>query len=101
MLPISEGWVVKVGKEAFSLDEKQILILKEAMQRSERWVSFKDFIISVPHIECIYLDWRKNPNQLQAGEKKEFQPVSKEKWEEFRKRIQPELDFDQAERIMQ
>ena len=30
-----ENWIVKVGKEVFSLDESQIIILKEAMKRKE------------------------------------------------------------------
>jgi len=81
-----ESWVVKVGKEAFFLDEKQIVILKEAMKQKERWVSFKDFILSIPHIECIYLNSREIADQLPEGEKKDpYQPIPAERWEKARK----------------
>lgn len=85
MLPkYKEEWIVKIGKEVFILDEKQILILREAMKRNERWVSFKNFIISVPHIECIYLSNRVNENQIEAP-KENYQPITQEKWNKLKK----------------
>jgi len=79
-----EEWIVKIGKETFLLNEKEILILKEAMKRNERWISFPKFIFSVPHIECIYLNRREIANQLPEGEKV-MPSISREKWEQFKK----------------
>jgi hypothetical protein len=88
-----EEWIVKVGKEAFTLDEKQILILNEAMKRGERWVKYPKFILSVPHIECIYLSHREIANQLQAPEKveKEYTPEERAKTREKIAAIRSEL----------
>jgi len=82
-----ESWVVVVGKKEFVLNEKEIIVLREAMKRNDRWVSYKDFIISVPHIECIYLDHREIANQLPEGQKKEEESISEEKWREFKETI--------------
>jgi len=83
-----EEWIVKVGKEIFILDEKQIIVLREAMKQNERWVSFKNFILSIPHIECIYLSRREIADQLPEGEKKDtFNPIPLEKWEQFKKEV--------------
>lgn len=87
-----EEWIVRIGKEAFQLDEKQIIILREAMKRNERWVNFNNFILSIPHIECIYLLSRQEiANQLPEGKKENDQPIAEEKWEELKKKIKEKL----------
>lgn len=80
-----ETWIVRIGKEVFQLDEKQIIVLREAMKRNERWVHFKNFILSVPHIESIYLLSREIANQLTEGEKENYQLIPEGKWEEIKK----------------
>ena len=83
-----EDWVVKINKEAFVLDERQMPILREAMKRNDRWVYFKDMILSVPHIECIYLNHREIADQLSEGDTEELhKPISKEKLESIRKEV--------------
>ncbi|GIW70284.1 MAG: hypothetical protein KatS3mg101_1031 [Patescibacteria group bacterium] len=84
-----EEWIVKVGKEAFVLDERQIVVLKEAMKTNNRWVSFEKFIISIPHIECIYLNRREVANQLPEGKKEDenFKPIPSEKWKKMKEEI--------------
>ena len=57
-----EEWVVRVGRRDIFINEKQVAILKEAMRRDERWVNFGDVIISIPHVECIYLE-RREPDE--------------------------------------
>lgn len=81
-----EEWVVKVGKEKFILDGNQIGILREAMKAGERWVSFKKFILSVPHIECIYLLNREIVNKLPAGENI-AKPITHKNWKKIKKDI--------------
>lgn len=81
-----EEWIVKVGKEAFSLNEKEIVILREAMRRNERWVNFKDMIISIPHIECIFLSHREISDQLPEGDK-ELPSLPTDRWNVFKKEI--------------
>jgi hypothetical protein len=60
-----EEWVVISGKETFVLDERQVGILKTAsLEGSKRLVWFKDFAISIPHIQAIYCTRRYQPDQL-------------------------------------
>ena len=62
-----EEWSVRVGKECFVLNEKEMPVLREAMKRGERWVSFERVILSVPHIECIYLSKKQIADQIENG----------------------------------
>ena len=79
-----EEWVVKVGKEAFTLSGEQMMVLKEAMKKGERWVNFDKFILSVPHIEAIYLSSRINESQIEAPENN-YQPISNERFDKIKK----------------
>jgi hypothetical protein len=79
-----EEWVVKVGKEAFVLSGEQMTILREAMKKGERWVNFDKFILSVPHIESIYLSSRINENQIEAPQEN-YQPIPNERFEKIKK----------------
>lgn len=63
-----EQWGVVAGKEVFTLDEKQIQILKQADTSGHRGIVwFSKFAISIPHIQAIYLISRQIKNQLAAG----------------------------------
>lgn len=60
----SELWVVEVGKKEYKLNEKQIALLKEADLAGQRGIVwFKDFAISIPHIQSIYLVERYLPEE--------------------------------------
>jgi hypothetical protein len=64
----SEQWGVVAGKEVFTLDEKQIQVLKQADMSGHRGIVwFSKFAISIPHIQAIYLISRQVKNQLTAG----------------------------------
>lgn len=59
-----ETWIVKVGKKDYELNEKQIVILKEADLQGQRGIVWFDgFAISIPHIESIYLVERYLPQE--------------------------------------
>ena len=79
-----EEWVVRIGKEVFILSGDQMIALREAMKKGERWVNFDKFILSVPHIESIYLLSRINENQIEAPQDN-YQPISDEKFNEIKK----------------
>lgn len=84
-------WKVIIGKEKFILDGEQINILKEAMKKGERWVSFKKFILSIPHIECIFFDHRDNTVKYLPGENTtgvdNLKSFSEEEWAKFKKDV--------------
>lgn len=51
----SETWVVVCDKEKFSLNEKQIAVVKQATTKGQRGlIWFDTFAISIPHISSIY-----------------------------------------------
>ena len=64
----SEQWGVIAGKEVFTLDEKQIQVLKQADLNGHRGIVwFNKFAISIPHIQAIYRINRQVKNQLSPG----------------------------------
>lgn len=49
-----EKWEVTVGKDKFQLDGNELSILKEATKRDSRGIVwFRDFAVSIPHIQSI------------------------------------------------
>jgi hypothetical protein len=84
-----EEWGVQVGKEVFSLNGKQIKLLREADLAGQRGIVwFERFAISIPHIQSIWLISRHIKNQLEAGERPEEPMMTDEDRERARKKIQ-------------
>ena len=73
-----ELWTVSIGKERFTLTGKEFVVLRQAMASKERWVSFKRFILSIPHIESIFLEKKEIANQLGEG-KEEYTQQDRQK----------------------
>lgn len=90
----SEQWGVVAGKDVFTLDEKQIQVLKQADLNGHRGIVwFSKFAISIPHIQAIYLISRQIKNQLTAGSdaNKEQTPEERAKARETINRVRKEL----------
>ena len=84
-----EEWGVQIGKEVFTLNEKQIKLLREADLSGQRGIVWFDkFAISIAHIQSIWRISRRIKNQLAAGEKQEEPEVTPEQRERMSKRIQ-------------
>lgn len=63
MPQIYEEWIVVIGKESFTLNKKQMDIIREANTSGNRGIVFFDkFAISIPHIQCAYLTKRYKEN---------------------------------------
>lgn len=53
-------WIVVCGKKEFVLSDSQIQVLKEADLAGQRGIVWFDkFAISIPHIEVMYVDYRR------------------------------------------
>ena len=53
--PVYEEWEVVVGKDKFHLKGEQVVALKKEIAGGKRGVVwFKEFAISIPHIQCAY-----------------------------------------------
>jgi len=90
----SEQWGVVAGKDVFTLDEKQIQVLKQADLNGHRGIVwFSKFAISIPHIQAIYLISRQIKNQLTSGSNdyKEQTPEEREKSRQTLNRVRREL----------
>lgn len=69
LMPViyKEEWEVKVDRVVFTLNEKQLAILKKAILDGQHgMVWFNAFAISIPHISCISLRSRER-NQLKLA----------------------------------
>jgi len=83
-----EEWNVVVGKETFSLNEKEIAFLKEKTVSGERGIVwFGKIAISIPHIEAIYRVSRRIKNQLTERETIEKPLMEPEKYDKRLKKI--------------
>lgn len=85
-----EIWVVVLNtKGTYKLSKNQGRLVREAMARGERGaIVFDTFAIPIPYIAEFYLESRflKNTKQLpERATEKEYQPISEEKWNNFRK----------------
>ena len=99
----NERWAVIIGKETFFLDERQVLVLKNAMVSGNRGaIWFDKFAISIPHVQCVYLLERIPTNALTAGEEREMTPEERkkalEKLAEVRKELTNKLVIDKKEK---
>ena len=84
-----EEWGVQVGREVFTLNEKQIKLLREtdfAGQRGIVW--FDKFAVSIPHIQSVWLISRCIKNQLPEGGKPEEPAITDEERERVKKNIE-------------
>lgn len=78
-----EVWLVNLGKEKYQVNEKQIKVLKRAMEEGHRGVIwFDSFAISVPHIQSISLISKTIKNKIETNF--DFE-VSEEEREKVRK----------------
>ena len=63
-----EKWEVTVGRDKFCLNEKQIVILKDAMEKGNRGVIwFSDMAISIAHIVSISLISKKTKSKFRLS----------------------------------
>jgi hypothetical protein len=54
LMPATSKWLIKIGRDSFKISNEQMEILKKATQDGNiNIVWFKDFAISIPHIESI------------------------------------------------
>lgn len=82
-----EVWEVSVGKDKFHINEKQVQVLKKAMDEGNRGtIWFKDFAISIPHIQTVTLISRTIKNRIESHATEEI--ISEE--EQFRVRAKME-----------
>lgn|GEM_PF-6484122 len=81
-----EEWEVNVGKKTFTLNPKQVNVLKEATKAGARGIVwFDDFGISIPHINYITRSSRRyfkfepeNPQRKLQIDRDEYESLSKE-----------------------
>ncbi len=81
-----EEWEVNVGKKTFTLNPKQVSVLKEATKAGARGIVwFDDFGISIPHINYVtrlsrrYFKFEtKNPQRKLQIDKPEYESLCKE-----------------------
>lgn len=74
MSEVHEEWIVVVNRNTYHLNEKQAKLLNDAIANGNRGiVQFKDFVISVPYIQELYLNrrWRDEKYQIEAPEEVE------------------------------
>jgi len=84
-----EEWGVQVGKEAYTLNEKQIKLLKEADLSGQRGIVWFDRLaISIPHIQSVWLISRRIKNQLPEGTTPDEPIRSEQERERISKKIQ-------------
>ena len=91
-----EEWLVVMNTKAeYTLSKIQAQVLKQAIATGERGiVMFQTFAISIPYIAEFYQVRRflKGAFQLPArASEKPYEPVSPEKWEEFKKKVYQNL----------
>lgn len=61
----NENWVVRVGRETFSLNGKEMEIVLDAIRQGTRGiVQLKDRGFSIAHLESYWLEKREPKNQL-------------------------------------
>lgn len=92
-----ERWVVILSSGGkYILSKNQARLLQKAIASGNRGViMFQTFAISIPYIVEFYLEkrFRKGSLQLPAQASEEpYQPISKEKFEEFRRKIYKKLN---------
>ena len=99
----NERWAVIIGKETFFLNERQVLVLKQAMVSGNRGaIWFEKFAISIPHVQCVYLLERIPTNALTAGEEREMTADERKralkKLDEVRKHLTDNLVIDKRKK---
>lgn len=87
-----EVWVVVLNtKGIYKLSKRQGWLVREAMARGERGaIVFETFAIPIPYVAEFYRESKflKEAKQLpKRATEKEYQPISKEKWDKIKKGI--------------
>lgn len=81
-----EQWIITINRKEFVLDESEKVQLESAMKGGNRWFKTKDGnILSVSHIESVFLHDKRLKNQLPEGEKVQPKVVGRKRLEEFKK----------------
>lgn len=84
----SDKWVIEVGKKKYEASTEMIELIKKADQQGHRgMIWFKNFSISIPHIQSIYkLD--KPPKSFREEHPEMLEEVSEEQRQANRAKIE-------------
>jgi len=82
----SEKWEVRIGRDYFILNEKEIAILRQAMATGKKFVWFKDLCLNTSAIDAIVLTERKSNLPELPLPSAYLSEKEEQLWEEFKKK---------------